>query len=173
MRQKVDAQILFPDLKIPKFRKWVSYNPTPPYYNFKLLVVVASSIYLLSTVSCASPNSPCLPTLVLTSTDGERWSHNHIIILYILCYNMLYAVCCMYDNIVLWYYVIFYWVCKQAKPVMRDRTFPIALGLHSMLPLTLTLTPIHYKIYIESSKHRCGYGGLVWSHRRLNASWDG
>ncbi len=33
MRQKVDAQILFPDLKIPKFRKWVSYtyNPTPPY----------------------------------------------------------------------------------------------------------------------------------------------
>ena len=30
MRQKVDAQILFPNLKIPKFRKWVSYNPTPP-----------------------------------------------------------------------------------------------------------------------------------------------
>ena len=33
MRQKVDAQILFPNLKIPKFRKWVSYNPTPPYIS--------------------------------------------------------------------------------------------------------------------------------------------
>ena len=44
MRQKVDAQILFPNLKIPKFRKWVSYNPRVVFFYKRVILLDVQSL---------------------------------------------------------------------------------------------------------------------------------